>query len=80
MGARHPQCPELAQALHEENQMTATSSTNLTATRRALHGVAELVLAGPHYRAGGSIRLRLTPGGFGTMIGPLSHAGHEKRP
>jgi len=52
MGARHPQCPELAQALHEENQMTATSSTNLTATRRALHGVAELVLWPEHFDIG----------------------------
>jgi hypothetical protein len=50
--------------------MTATSSTNLIATRRALHGVAELVLAGPQYRAAGSIRLRVIPGGFATVVGP----------
>jgi hypothetical protein len=37
----------------------------LTATRRALHGVAELVIAGPQYRALGSIELRVRPGGFG---------------
>ncbi|HET7474485.1 MAG TPA: hypothetical protein VFJ97_00500 [Dermatophilaceae bacterium] len=35
-----------------------------TATRRSLHGVAELVIAGPQYRAGGGIKLRSAPGGF----------------
>jgi hypothetical protein len=36
----------------------------LTATRRALHGVAELVIAGPQYAASGTIRLHVVPGGF----------------
>lgn len=40
------------------------------ATRRSLHGIAELVLAGPQYRASGRIRLRVTPGGFGTTVEP----------
>ena len=39
-------------------------------TRRSLHGVAELVLAGPQYDATSSIRLRVTPGGFGTVSAP----------
>ena len=39
-------------------------------TRRSLHGIAELVLAGPQYAAVGSIRLRVTPGGFGTVGAP----------
>ncbi|HET7399736.1 MAG TPA: hypothetical protein VFJ94_14560 [Intrasporangium sp.] len=39
-------------------------------TRRALHGVAELVLAGPQWRTSGTIRLRVTPGGFGTVAEP----------
>lgn len=39
-------------------------------TRRSLHGIAELVLAGPQYDACGSIRLRVTPGGFGTVDAP----------
>jgi hypothetical protein len=43
----------------------------LVATRRALHAVAESVLAGPQYRAEGTIRLRVTPGGFGQVEGPL---------
>jgi hypothetical protein len=34
-------------------------------TRRCLHGVAELVIAGPQYRAHGTIRLQSVPGGFG---------------
>ncbi|GAA0363779.1 hypothetical protein GCM10009530_11830 [Microbispora corallina] len=40
------------------------------ATRRALHGVAELLLAGPQYRRSGTIRLRVVPGGFGTVAEP----------
>jgi hypothetical protein len=43
----------------------------LTTTRRALHGVAELVLAGPQYRAHRTIRLRVTPGGFGAIVSGL---------
>ncbi len=42
----------------------------LAATRRSLHGVAELILAGPQYRRSGTIRLRVTDGGFGTTAGP----------
>ncbi|MEO7068916.1 MAG: hypothetical protein ABI131_00325 [Nostocoides sp.] len=36
----------------------------LQATRRSLHAVAELVLAGPQDAAYGTIRLRVVPGGF----------------
>jgi hypothetical protein len=43
---------------------------NLTATRLAWHGVAELVLAGPQFRRSGTIRLRVTPGGFATVAAP----------
>jgi hypothetical protein len=42
----------------------------LEPTRRSLHGVAELVLAGPQYRASSTIRLRVTPGGFATTTAP----------
>jgi hypothetical protein len=38
--------------------------TTLVLTRQSLHGVAELVLAGPQYRQSGTIRLRAVPGGF----------------
>ena len=43
---------------------------DLERTRRSLHGIAELVLAGPQYDVSGSIRLRVTPGGFGTVAVP----------
>src|SRR5215210_7562555 len=42
----------------------------MSATRRSLHGVAELVLAGPQHVVSGTIRLRRTPGGFGTVAEP----------
>jgi hypothetical protein len=42
----------------------------LDRTRRSLHGLAELVLAGPQYRQCGTIRLRVVPGGFGTVATP----------
>lgn len=43
---------------------------SLVGTRRALHAIAEYVLAGPQYAAHQSIRLRVTPGGFGTCLAP----------
>ena len=43
----------------------------LNRTRQALHGVAELVLAGPQYRRSATIRLAATPGGFGTVAEPV---------
>ncbi|GAA1243528.1 hypothetical protein GCM10009665_37960 [Kitasatospora nipponensis] len=39
-------------------------------TRRALHAVAELVLAGPQFRTSGTIRLRAALGGFATVAEP----------
>jgi hypothetical protein len=39
-------------------------------TRRALHGVAELLLAGPQHAACGKITVRPLPGGFGTTHTP----------
>ncbi len=42
----------------------------LAVTRRSLHGVAELVLAGPQYRATGRLRLRVVPVGFATTEKP----------
>ena len=40
----------------------------LVATRRALHGVAELVLAGPQHAAMDTVRLRVVPGGLATSV------------
>jgi hypothetical protein len=42
----------------------------LDRTRRDLHVVAELLLAGPQHRSSGTIRLRPLPGGFGTVAAP----------
>jgi len=42
----------------------------LAQTRRALHGVAELVLAGPQHAASRTVRLRVLPGGFCTTARP----------
>jgi hypothetical protein len=39
-------------------------------TRRSLHAVAELVLAGPQHRSSGHIRLTVTPTGFRTFADP----------
>ena len=41
-----------------------------TVTRRALHAIAEYVLAGPQYETSGTIRLRVTEGGIGTVAEP----------
>ncbi|NMI01603.1 hypothetical protein [Pseudonocardia acidicola] len=49
----------------------------LTATRRSLHGIAELLLAGSQYREHGTIRLRVTPGGFGQVAGRLRVEGTD---
>lgn len=46
----------------------------LAPTRRTLHAVAELVLAGPQYRATGKLRLRVVPGGFATVLAPQLRA------
>lgn len=46
------------------------TAEEMALTRRSLHGIAELVLAGPQYRAVGRIRLRVVGGGFGTLSEP----------
>lgn len=46
-----------------------TSDDALLATRRALHAVAEVLLAGPQWAATGEIALRVVPGGFSTTAG-----------
>ena len=49
----------------------------LVATRRAWHAVGERLLAGPQYREHGTIRLRITPGGFGQVKGPWRVEGAD---
>ncbi|MEV0033332.1 hypothetical protein [Nocardia sp. NPDC050793] len=46
-------------------------------TRNALHGAAELLIAGPQYRRDGTIRLRVVPGGFGGARFPVSVVGAD---
>lgn len=46
--------------------MTATAPDRLATTRRALHAVAEGLLAAPQYRAAGTIRLTARAGGLAT--------------
>jgi hypothetical protein len=49
-------------------------------TRRSLHGVAELLLAGPQHRATQRIDLQVVEGGFATVAGPgLRVEGAELR-
>lgn len=43
----------------------------MTATRRNLHSLLELVFAGPQYRASGTIRLRADATGFATVAEPV---------
>ncbi len=50
--------------------MVTASDPRLIPTRRALHGVAELVLAGPQHAQTGEISLRSVPGGFATTHTP----------
>jgi hypothetical protein len=47
-------------------------------TRRSLHGVAELLLAGPEHRATGRIDLRVVEGGFATVAGPELRVGGDE--
>lgn len=51
--------------------MTDALQDAYTRTRHSLHGLAELVLAGPRYRQGGSIRLRVQREGFRTRDEPV---------
>lgn len=49
----------------------------LSRTRLSLHAVAEQLLAGPQHRSHGTIRLRVTPGGFGQVAGPWRVEGTD---
>jgi hypothetical protein len=51
--------------------------SELVTTRRALHGVAELVVAGPQFRTQGSIELRVRPGGFGGHLSSVRVDGRD---
>jgi len=46
-------------------------------TRSSLHAVAEWLLAGPQHAGTGTIRLKVTPGGFATLDGAVGVDGDE---
>jgi hypothetical protein len=49
----------------------ADPADTYTRTRRCLHALAELVLAGPRFRESGDLRLRVRPEGISTWDAPL---------
>ena len=48
---------------------------SIVATRRQLHGIAESFIAGPQYRAAGTIRLAVRPDGFTGTAVPIAVCG-----
>lgn len=54
---------------------TELDTDTLATSRRSLHAVAELVIAGPQHGRFGTIRLQVTPGGFGGVRLPLRVEG-----
>jgi len=50
--------------------VTDTTGAHVDRTRTSLHGMAELLMAGPQYAASGTIRLRVVPGGIATVADP----------
>src|SRR3954454_13746782 len=63
------QCHPTRVALRRRSR-TGRTDVDLTQTRTALHGIAELLLAGPQYSESGTIRLRVVPGGIATVAAP----------
>lgn len=62
----------------EPTEPAQPAADTYTETRRGLHGLAELVLAGPRFRQTGDLRLRVRPEGIGTWESPVvSVAGGE---
>jgi len=52
------------------------SDSDVVSTRRQLHAIAENLIAGPQYRAAGTIRLAVRPDGFtGTALPILRRDG-----
>jgi hypothetical protein len=51
--------------------MSTSDEDTYNATRRSLHAVAELLVAGPRFRATGDLRLRVRGAGFGTWGDPV---------
>lgn len=57
--------------------MTDDSSATYVATRRQLRGVAETLIAGPQFRAAGTIKLAVRADGFTGVAVPLSVHGDQ---
>jgi hypothetical protein len=57
--------------------MDESRDRRLVATRRSLHAVAELVIAGPQFRTQGSIELRVRPGGVGGHLSSVRVDGRD---
>ncbi len=57
--------------------MSVSSPDPYVTTRRQLRGIAESLIAGPQYRASGTIRLAVRPGGFAGVAIPLMVQGAE---
>lgn len=51
------------------------SDDSVVATRRQLHGIAESFIAGPQYRAAGTIRLAVRPDGVAGVAVPIAVRG-----
>src|SRR5882757_1226255 len=64
------QCHSIGAALQRPRNDERRTDVDLTTTRTALHGIAELLLAGPQYAESGTIRLRVVPGGIATVAAP----------
>jgi hypothetical protein len=57
--------------------VAAVDSEVYVSTRRQLRGVAESLIAGPQYRAAGTVRLAVRPDGFVGVALPLAVSGAE---
>lgn len=55
--------------------LTSVPASDVVSTRRQLHAIAENLIAGPQYRAAGTIRLAVRPDGFTGTALPLSVRG-----
>jgi hypothetical protein len=62
---------------HDRWKIPEVDDLTYRETRLALHGVGELLIAGPQYRRFGTIRLRVVHGGFGGAQWPVSVVGAE---
>jgi hypothetical protein len=65
-----PVSAERAASRYSSRIRTTGTAVDLIRTRLALHGAAELLLAGPQYAMSNTVRLRVVPGGIATVAEP----------